>query len=391
MMGSRPSGLEPQLQASLERAAEALRKAGALLICTGAGMGVDSGLGTFRGRYAGVWPPLKALCLDYTDISNPQVFEDDPRLAWAYWGFCIETYKKCLPHAGYSILARWGSSMRHGLFSVTSNIDGHWARTRGVGPKKTYEVHGAVTHWQCMKEDGRVWPLREDDMADMVLPKWDLSPGEQVEVQQHIDSKWIPATVAPDGCSIIVTHDEVQSRIGVHAVRRPGKEDLCRIVNDANLPKCRTTGQQVRPNVLMFGDIGCCPARISAQHQTFEKWTDSLPEDVHLVVVEIGAGNTIPTIRLMAEETCQAFTHATLIRINMDDSDIDANVSGNAVSIGGLGALRALSEIDALLGSSHRQSKAASSRNTAGLHRGSIGCSMNRRSDGPARRKPATC
>ena len=28
------------------------------------------------------------------------------------------------PHAGYALLAKWGAHKAHGLFSVTSNIDG---------------------------------------------------------------------------------------------------------------------------------------------------------------------------------------------------------------------------------------------------------------------------
>lgn len=46
---------------SFGRAAEAVASADALLITTGAGMGVDSGLGTFRGRNAGVWRAAASL------------------------------------------------------------------------------------------------------------------------------------------------------------------------------------------------------------------------------------------------------------------------------------------------------------------------------------------
>merc|ERR1711939_446212 len=100
----------------------------------------------------------------------------------------------------------------------------------------------------------------------------------------------------------------------------------------------------------MFSDIGACPTRMAEQGQNFDKWRGSLPEDVHLVVVEVGAGKTIPTIRCTAEEVAQSFPNATLIRINMDDSDIPSDFTGDAVSIGGLGALQALSELDGMLG-----------------------------------------
>lgn len=41
---------------------------------------------------------------------------------------------------------------RHGLFSVTSNIDGHWDRTEGVGPEKVYECHGAPWYMQMPRQ-----------------------------------------------------------------------------------------------------------------------------------------------------------------------------------------------------------------------------------------------
>ncbi len=45
-------------------------------------MGVDSGLGTYRGRNAGVWPPLQTLGLTFPDMSTPSHFDDDPFFAW---------------------------------------------------------------------------------------------------------------------------------------------------------------------------------------------------------------------------------------------------------------------------------------------------------------------
>ena len=53
------------------RAARAIREAHAMVVCTGAGMGVDSGLGTFRCRNAGVWAPLQAVQMDFSEMSNP--------------------------------------------------------------------------------------------------------------------------------------------------------------------------------------------------------------------------------------------------------------------------------------------------------------------------------
>jgi len=69
------------------RASEMIKEADMIWIGTGAGMGVASGLGTFRGVNAGVWPPLKKLGLDFTDLSDPVWFEKDAALGWSFWFF----------------------------------------------------------------------------------------------------------------------------------------------------------------------------------------------------------------------------------------------------------------------------------------------------------------
>lgn len=73
-------------------------------------MGVDSGLGTFRGRNAGVWPPLEKLGMRHEEMSTPRHFDDDPFFAWAFWKFRHDAYRineNSRPHAGYGILKKW--------------------------------------------------------------------------------------------------------------------------------------------------------------------------------------------------------------------------------------------------------------------------------------------
>ena len=48
-------------------------------------MGVDSGLGTFRGINAASWQPLKAMGMEFPRMSTPRWFHNDPQLAWAFW------------------------------------------------------------------------------------------------------------------------------------------------------------------------------------------------------------------------------------------------------------------------------------------------------------------
>ena len=128
---------------ALDAAASAIAKADAMIIGSGAGLGVDSGLGTFRGRNAGVWQPLKAMWRDFSEMVSPSCFDEDARRAWAFWKFRHDNYTSSAPHEGYKLIAEWGASMPRGFFSVTSNIDGHWART--IGAEKTYEKQYVAT------------------------------------------------------------------------------------------------------------------------------------------------------------------------------------------------------------------------------------------------------
>lgn len=351
--------------AELRQAAQAVRDADALLICTGAGMGVDSGLGTFRGKNAGVWPPLRALQMDFSEMSCPSWFVSDPRLAWAFWHFRHQAYTKGQPHAGYEILAKWGSKMEHGFFSVTSNIDGHWART--VGADLTFECHGAVTHMQYVDDDGTApWETDDAQIEALSIPEWNLAPGDVVETRnvrvsgkEHLrglpgvmgrdpgalGGTWVPAVVAATG-AVATEQGEI---LPVAAVRIPDGEDLCRVREGCALP-CDSSGRPLRPNVLMFGDSEVNCARIDEQERRFRQWSGSLPEESKLVIVEVGAGTAIRTIRSIGESTARKFKHSTFIRINLEDS---AAQSGDTktISIGGMGALAALSQMEAVISS----------------------------------------
>eukprot|EP00667_Euglena_gracilis_P017263 EG_transcript_18161 len=277
------------LAARLRHAAALVRQADALLVFTGAGMGVDSGFGTFRGRNAGVWPPLLELGLEFPDMSNPQWFVKDAPFAWAFWNFRITTYGTAEPHRGYQLLLDWGMRCPHGLFSFTSNVDGHWGRA-GLPEDRLYEVHGAVSHLQCSAPCGdEVWP----------------TPPLRLEVDE-----------------------------AGHRVRSP-------------LPRCPACGAVARPNVLMFGDWGYVSTRQDPQEAQYRKWLRGAA-DRRLVIVEIGAGKAVATVRHAAEANARQFG-VPLIRINLDDDDLPPALEA-AGSVGiPMGALAALEEMDLLM------------------------------------------
>ena len=85
----------PEAQAAITRAADAIRRADALLVAAGAGMGVDSGLPDFRGP-EGFWrayPPYRALGLRFEQMASPHTFARDAHLAWGFYGHRLNLYR----------------------------------------------------------------------------------------------------------------------------------------------------------------------------------------------------------------------------------------------------------------------------------------------------------
>ncbi|WP_350030165.1 Sir2 family NAD-dependent protein deacetylase [Caballeronia sp. GAWG1-1] len=112
----------------IRKAVSWLMEADGLLITAGAGMGVDSGLPDFRGNH-GFWrayPGLEHLGFSFEEMANPQRFEDEPELAWGFYGHRLQLYRDTVPHDGFRILRKWAGRMARGSFVFTSNVDGQF-------------------------------------------------------------------------------------------------------------------------------------------------------------------------------------------------------------------------------------------------------------------------
>jgi NAD-dependent SIR2 family protein deacetylase len=276
------------LEAQVQRAAAAVAEAGALLVTAGAGMGVDSGMPDFRGP-EGFWrayPAYRSLGLRFEQMANPRWFEKDPALAWGFYGHRMMLYRKTRPHAGFSILKRWGESKKQGAFVFTSNVDCHF-QTSGFDRDRIVECHGTLEYFQCTKKCGAgVFP--------------------SAEVSVDVD----PETFRAKG----------------------------------PLPACPGCGALARPNVLMFGDWDWDSSLTEQQEGRMSGWLSQVrAQGVPLVVVELGAGTGVPTVRMASERTASE-PATTLIRINVREPLVPAGHVGIAE-----GALAALTAIDALL------------------------------------------
>jgi NAD-dependent SIR2 family protein deacetylase len=273
-------------------AARLIQQADVLLICAGAGMGVDSGLPDFRGNH-GFWkayPALEQEGLTFMDLANPQGFEKNAKRAWGFYGHRYHLYNQTTSHEGFQILQKLSSLKSNPSFVFTSNVDGHFQKS-GFQESQVLECHGSINYHQCAGENGSVcsgiWPAVNDSSLQSL----------------KVDTDTLTAL--------------------------------------SQLPQCPFCLSLARPNILMFDDYNWQPERTEAQEERFQHWKDELfilgnDAKKKLLVIEIGAGTEIPSVRLLAESM-----NTDIIRINPKESQ----GAGHVLSIPA-GGLEALQEID---------------------------------------------
>lgn len=251
------------IKENLQKAKTLLEECDAIFITAGAGMGVDSGLPDFRG-VEGFWnayPKAKELGLHFEEMANPEWFESDPQLAWAFYGHRLHLYRDTTPHEGFLKLLELSQTKKYGAFVFTSNVDGQF-QLSGFKEEQVMECHGSIHQLQCCDNcQGELWSTE---------------------------------------------HTFIEIGEGFRA-----KEPL---------PTCPNCGAMARPNILMFGDYGWEYARTDTQRDKLSLWMNKLEQEgAKLAIVEMGAGTAVPTVRNTSEQIANRF-NVPLIRINPRES-----------------------------------------------------------------------
>ena len=262
------------LEKRFARCANLIEQAEGLLITAGAGLGVDAGLPDFRGK-DGFWrtyPALGRARLHFQDVACPDAFRERPRLAWGFYGHRLKMYREAVPGPTLHILREIARRVPDGAFVFTSNVDGQFQQA-GFAPGQVVECHGSIHYMQCLDGCmGEVWP------AD----------------------SWVP---------------EVD-------------EGACMLLND--LPRCPHCSGVARPGILMFGDSEWIDYRMRTQLARLQGWRNKVER---LLVIEVGAGTAIPSVRLFGESQ-----EAPIIRINPDEAKTDAD-RGVSLAMKGMEAM----------------------------------------------------
>lgn len=314
--------------ALLARVAAALIAADYVLIAAGAGFSADSGLPV----YADVAnaPHWQRLGLDYGDLCRPGMLSSLPACGYGFWSSCMRAYREAAPHEGYALLEKICRTKHADSTCVyTSNVDGHFRRFDRLSAR-LFEIHGCVEEWCC-------------DCAEVSGAAFQSSPSR--EEARELDERCRAAIAA------IPTPAEVPGLQGLSAVgavlAAAGPAATAagtglpagelgygeRIAWGALPPRCRACGSALRPAVLMFGDLDAAQlARYEKVARLYQQWEDAAEGAVarsagrsSLVVLELGCGTRVPSVRLECEAVCRDTTNrggsALLVRVNPDTSD----------------------------------------------------------------------
>ena len=271
----------------LPQAQTALSQSTGILITAGAGRGVDSGLPDFRGN-TGFWqayPALAAAGIEFTRIASPAAFYENPSQAWGFYGHRLALYRDTQPHAGFALLKALADSKPQGAFVMTSNVDEQFQKA-GFDPARIFECHGSIHTLQCMGTCcAATW------RAHSVKPVVEVATG----------------------------------------------------LMTSPLPRCPHCGGLARPNVLMFDDADWLSHSAASARRRMMDWLVTVER---LVVIELGAGTHIPTIRHASERV--ALEHrCLLIRVNPREHETNALDDSEPPAFGM--PLGALAGIQALL------------------------------------------
>ena len=358
------TALEVSAEESLKRAAATVAQADVMLLLTGAGWSADSGLAVYR-DVANV-EAYRARGVDYTDLCDPELQDDDAELFMGFWGRCFNDYRDTQPHEGYATIRRWrdehfagtetarrmarhhrngerkredegegeGEEQPASFFSFTSNVDAHHLRIFPAAEVR--ECHGNSETWQCSDYEcahGRGRGAYRSGTGACASNRWAAPAGYRFAVDATTQ---LASAAGPPARAVEAT----RSSIGVQSFHQK------------NHPTCPQCGKPARPAILMFCDGAWRDD--DEQEARWERWMASLQQEqqarvdawlalvaggavlgttyasatnypdgtqpLRIAIMEVGAGENVTTIRNLAEATLRNLSgsgsHPTLIRIN---------------------------------------------------------------------------
>jgi len=204
------------------------------------------------------------------------------------------------------------------IFVITSNVDGHFLKS-GFTDCEIAQIHGTYTKWQCGG-----------------IPNYNKNDFKMFAKGRCCNKTW----PAPDIGEL---------KVDLATLR-------CQFPNGDSYPKCPECKVGInRPNIFLFGDTDFVEDPELIKKDQYSIWNKCVKDllksnpNIRIVILEIGCGLRVPSIRKRCEELFQCCPkgQAHFIRINPQYPDNKIIISPN-IPIQAT-CLDALKQIDALL------------------------------------------
>jgi len=124
-----------------------------IVVFTGAGISVESGLGTFRDS-GGLWEQFKI-----EDVATPEAFERNPELVLNFYNLRRKQLLESKPNAAHISLNKL--SEKYNLHIITQNIDDLHERS---GSKNILHLHGKLMESKSSINDSLIYPIKGVDL-----------------------------------------------------------------------------------------------------------------------------------------------------------------------------------------------------------------------------------
>jgi len=135
-----------------------------IVVLTGAGISVASGLPTYRG-VGGLWTVG-----DTARVSDVEILKTDPQAAWELFGSLRKSVATAQPNAAHKALADCQKQLagNQTITLITQNIDGLHQR---AGSKDVVELHGSLFMTRCSNASCKLAPYADQDPHLQALPQ----------------------------------------------------------------------------------------------------------------------------------------------------------------------------------------------------------------------------
>jgi NAD-dependent deacetylase len=144
---------------------------GLILVLTGAGVSLASGIPTFRGTDEGAtWTR------DVTEVATYRYFRANPVAAWQWYRRRFLAAQGAIPNAAHFALAtmeRWQMGRGRGFLLATQNVD---ALHEQAGSTELAKVHGFGDRARCSREECRLSATTTVAIVELDFADFDRAP-----------------------------------------------------------------------------------------------------------------------------------------------------------------------------------------------------------------------